>query len=328
MKPPFPLTFSLLLLLGCGDAPSLKAVRARRGDVRATVSNVNSGTVRAEHEAELSFAAVGRVREVNARAGDIVQEGQLLATLENRELVTALRNAERELHRANALLRAKVLSPAEVEPRQNSYDAALASYERSFIRAPFRGLLVERNLEPGQLSQVTTPESRALLRLVDLEPRYVVTEVDEVDLPHVQVGTPATVKVLAIRREPFLGTVRKIVRYVRTTREQDRTSPIEVSIDTPDLLPVGASADVELIVQERRGVVSLPSKVVLGRHDHRYVYRLDGGRAKRTEVKTGIFNYEATEITEGLLEGAIVLYPSEAFDITDGAEVRLDGSPD
>jgi len=60
------------LLLACSDAPVVSTFRVVRGSVEATVTGVNSGTVKAEQIAELAFGAVGRVKLVSASVGDIV----------------------------------------------------------------------------------------------------------------------------------------------------------------------------------------------------------------------------------------------------------------
>jgi HlyD family secretion protein len=204
-------------------------------------------------------------------------------------------------------------------------DTARAAYEKSLIRAPFDGIVTEVNLDAGQLSQITAIMPKAPIRVVDIAPRYVEAELDEVDLPAVKRGMRARVKILAVGRDPFYGTVRKVVPFVSTLREQDRTSLIELELPPgADLLPVGASADIEIIVSERNNVLALPPRTVFGRGSERYVFRAVQGNAVKTDIKTGLSNYERVEILSGLERGEVVIFPPEREDIRDGLPIKVE----
>lgn len=316
----------VVVLVGCQKTPEVYVVPVVRGTVDESVSSVTSGTVRAEQVAELAFGTVGRVRALRVKLGDSVQQGQILAELENDELKSALSTAESEHRRRSELFRVKLLSSSELESSQRALDMAQAAFEKSLVRAPYAGLIAELNLEVGQLSQITAIVPRAPIRIVDLLPRYVRAEIDEVDLPRIKVGLPARIKVLAAGRELLRGTVRKVIPFVSSVREQDRTAEIEVAIEEVHAsLPVGASADLEIITATRSDVLLLPSRVVLGRGADRYVFLFRNGEAARTAVRVGIFNFEKSEIVEGLALGDQVIRPAEGFELVDHGKVKLKG---
>jgi HlyD family secretion protein len=318
-----PLTVLILSLLGCSKATEVNGFAAVTTRVEATVSSVTSGSVDAEHEVELAFGTVGRVSVLNVKLGSAVKKGDILAELENLDLRQALTKANSDLARARALLRSKVLASSESEEALKVQELAHANYEKSLIRAPFDGVVAEINLEVGQLSQITAVIPLALIRLVDLEPRFVKAEIDEVDMPKVTLGLPARIKILAVRREPFNGTVRKLVPFVSAAREQDRTSPIELTLNTEGaLLPVGASADVEILTDTRHDVLAVPSRAVFGRGGNRYVFKLTGSTATKTSIEIGLSNYDRTEIKSGLQNGDIVLTPRGSDEIVDGGMVK------
>jgi HlyD family secretion protein len=300
----------------------VSVVSLNRGTVEETVSGVTSGTVEAEQIAELAFGAVGRVKEVSAAVGDTVRAGAILAQIENEDLKSRLDVAAEELARAKTLQQSQAASRSNVIQAQGNYDAARIAFEKSIIRAPFDGTVVERNVETGQLSQITAVIPLAPFRLVDAKPRYVEVEIDEVDLPKVKVGMSARVKVLAVRREPFHATVRKVIPFVSSIREQDRTSEIELTVDSEGiLLPAGASADVEVVTNTKRDVVLAPPKAVLGRGGSRYVFVLDGAVIRKTPVQVGISGFVSTEIESGVSAGAEIVLPSEKVELVDGLKV-------
>lgn len=295
-----------------------------KAHVEATVSSVNSGTVRAERITSLAFGAVGRVKEVNCKLGDTVRKGDILAQIENDDLRSRLQSTLEEYERSQRLSKSDAMSQSGVTQARANYDAAKTAFEKSMVKAPYDGVIAELNLEVGELSQITAIIPQAPIRIVDLEPRYVRAEIDEVDLSKVKVGLPARVKILAVRKEPFKATVRKVVPFVSSVREQDRTSEIELSIDNEGiLLPAGASADVEVITETKDDVLTVTSKALLGRGTSRYVYILDGSRLKRIPVQIGIYGYTVSEIKEGLSSSDEVVLPSDKFELQDGLRVKV-----
>jgi len=162
------------------------------------------------------------------------------------------------------------------------------------------------------------------VRLIDQAPRYVRAEIDELDLSKIRTGAKARITVLTTQRAPFTATVRKVVPFISTIREQDRTAEIELAVDSGAvLLPVGASADVEIILTQKTNVLIVPSRAVLGRKDSRYVFKYVDGKAKKTSVELGITGYDNTEILSGLSENDTVVIPSDDLDVLDGSSVTI-----
>ena len=161
-----------------------------------------------------------------------------------------------------------------------------------------------------------------MIRIVDSKPRFVRAEIDEVDLSKVHIGLSAHIKVPAVRHDPFLGRVRKVVSFISSVREQDRTSEIELSVEPEGLtLPVGGSADVEVLIDSRKDVLAIPTKAILGRGAERYVYVAQNGRATKHKVTLGLRNTDRAEILEGLTQGDFVLFPSENTEIVEGMRI-------
>jgi HlyD family secretion protein len=316
--------FATASLIACKSPPEVKLTKVSRAQVEATVSSVTSGTVRSEQIAELAFGTVGRVKTLNVQLGDTVKASQILAEVENEDLKSRLDVTREELERSRRLSQDQALSRSSFIQAQAAYDAAVTAYEKSLIRAPYDGIIAELNLEVGQLSQITAVIPRAPIRIVDLKPRYVRAEIDEVDFPKVKLGMPARVKILAVRREPFTGRVRKVVPFVSSAREQDRTSEIELDVsDEGNRLPVGASADVEIVTETHDDVLTVSSRAILGRGSDRYVYVVDGGKLAKRSITVGIFGFTVSEIQNGLSEGEEVVLPSDKVDLTPGLAVSV-----
>ena len=138
-----------------------------------------SATVSWAQIVTLSTPLNGLVAHVNVEVGDKVKKGQLLASLDARPLQAELKRAEavlqgrssayeeekRELERAEELFDRTVLSQTELQNAQLKHSIAEAEFRRaeaeleqakinlqySKIHAPFSGVVVERNVQPGEV---------------------------------------------------------------------------------------------------------------------------------------------------------------------------------
>ncbi len=109
--------------LAAGEAP-VRSASVERGTLLATVSAV--GQIEAARQANLNFAISGQVAEVLVEVGDVVEAGDLLATLEAADLELALAQAESELRLARLALD-QLVAPAR--------DADLAVLEAGVLVA-------------------------------------------------------------------------------------------------------------------------------------------------------------------------------------------------
>jgi HlyD family secretion protein len=307
----------------CAKPIKVKVIDSKRVRVESTVNSTSSGTVEADQQAVLGFSTSGRVSRVHVRPGDTVRKGQLLAELESTDLQTISRDAATELGRARELFSSGLVSKAALDEASKASEVARASLDRAVIRAPFGGLITEVNLEVGELpNSATATAGKAPVRIVDLNPRLIRGSVDETDLAHIKVGAPARIKIPAVRQQPFQGEVTRVVPFVSTIKEQDRTSQ-----EKPLILPVGASADIEIVIDAKDTVLAVPTRAILGSTGKRFLFIREGKLAKRVDLKTGLFNYDRTEILEGIQEGAQVLLPPDDAELKDGLKIETEIQP-
>jgi RND family efflux transporter MFP subunit len=318
----------VILLLGCGKTPSVKVIKAARTSVETTVTTISSGTVQAEEQAVLNFGIIGRVAEIGVSAGDRVRRGQRLASLENADLRVSAQAARAELQRVRDLAKEGLVSRAALDEAHRAAEVAQATYDKSVINAPFDGLITDVNLRRGEISQVTAGLERPPIRLIDLKPRLIKGEIDELDLGKVKAGQSARIKIPALANRVFGAKLSKAVPFVSSTREQDRTSQIELRFEEVDLsIPVGASAEVEIIIDTKQDAVTVPARAVLGSLRQRYVYRVVNDRLERVDVVAGIGNYDRREIVSGVSLGDAIVLPSAEAELNSGDKVKVDLQP-
>ena len=318
----------LLAGVGCTRAQKVKAVKAVATPVETTVTTINSGTVYAEQQAVLNFGAMGRVGDVHVEVGARVKKGQKLASLENADLRAATQAAQAELRRARDLFGEKLVSQAALDEAKRAAESAQAAVDRSVIDAPFDGLITEVNLRKGEIAQVPSLPDKPPIRIIDLKERLVKGEIDELDLGKVKQGLTARIRIPAIGDKRFEAKVTSVVPFVSSTREQDRTSKIELQLKENDpAIPVGASAEVEILVDTKTAALTVPARAVLGTSKERYVFKIVDGKLARTKVTVGVGNYDRREIVSGLQAGDVVALPADDYEMKDGVKAEAELQP-
>lgn len=271
-------------------------------------------------------AVAARARESCVLAEVAEREARRLKRLQSDKLASEEQTeraiGEAESRAAGCTAASEAVSVAEARIR-----VAEAALEPTLLRAPFDGVIAEIN---GELGEFVTPSPVGIptpptVDLVDVSCLFISAPIDEVDAPAVRAGQPALVNLDAFPGRKFDGIVRRVAPYVLDLEKQARTVEIEAEIRDPDqsrLLP-GYSADVEVLLETREGVLRVPTQVVL---DGNRVFVLDeqAGVLRERTVQTGLSNWEYTEITSGLDDGELVVLSVDREGVGEGARARRD----
>lgn len=216
---------------------------------------------------------------------------------------------------------------AQQEVRAAAVAVAKAKLDRTRLSAPFAGIVAQRN---GEIGEFVTPSPVGIptpptIDLVDVDCLYVSAPIDEVDAPGIRVGMAARITLDAMADRHFDGRVRRIAPYVLEREKQARTVDVEVDFLCPEdcagMLP-GYSADIEVILDERSGVLRIPSEAV---QEGNRVYVLDDdGILHQRDIETGLSNWNWTEVTGGLRPAETVVLSVEREGVADGAQARAE----
>ncbi len=212
-----------------------------------------SATIVPLKKAELSFANVGRVKEVHVKVGDQVTAGQVLVDLDTTLLEAKVKEAEANLTAAQ--VQVKYLqrvgtdelhlesAQAEADRAQALLDSANATLAaQSAMVAPFNGTVAAVDISPAE----TVVPGRVIITLGDFSRLQVETkDLSERDVPRVQAGQTASVFIEALNQE-FPGKVVEISR-ISSTVGGDVVFKVTVDLDEqPRGLLWGMSADVKI----------------------------------------------------------------------------------
>ncbi len=235
------------------EAAALIRVRVSPSSAKPYRSTVIvRGVTRASRSVSLRAEVKGRVVALLARKGDVVERGQTILRLDPGSRQAALSEAKARVaqtrleYKAMTELRKKgYRAEANVAAAKAALEGALANSGRierdianTTLRAPHHGVLAGQDVELGDYVM----EGQALATLTDLDPLLAEGRVSERERARIQVGMPATVRLLDGQRHAG------VVRFVSPAADPaTRTFPIEVEIENPALRVVaGLTAELTI----------------------------------------------------------------------------------
>ena len=283
------------------------------------------------------------------KAQVVLAESEIRAG-EARAAVTQLQAeiAQREADRMQKLISDNAISDqdadkaiTEAKVRRAAYDAAAievaasraqlqvirANLERTMLLAPFDGIIAKIN---GELNEYVTPSPPGIptpptIELLDISCFYVTAPIDEVDAPAVKVGMEARVIMDAFGDKHFPARVSRIAPYVLDIEKQARTVDVEVRFTNSDdgkSFLAGYSADVEIITAVQENVLRIPTQALLD-NSLVYVYQPQDQRLHEKKVRTGLSNWDYTQVTEGVQDGESVVISTDRPGLKDGVRVNI-----
>ncbi|QTV80082.1 efflux RND transporter periplasmic adaptor subunit [Microbacterium sp. NIBRBAC000506063] len=302
-----------------------------------------SGTVTPAVKEDLSFAVSGVVTEIDVAAGDIVEEGTVLARVDTLALNASLLDAEATLAEAEATLagardandgssaaKARVsAASAAVDVAESAVADAEAALDDAALRAPATGLITSVGISVGDrvtggssgsgtssattggmpgasTASTSTTGSGTAFSLVSTDAWTVSVTVGETDVAHVEAGLQ--VELATSDGKEFFGTVAEVGVVPSTSSGSARYS---VAIDvtgTGEGLFDGVSVDVDIVYERRIDVLTVPSAAVTTTDGVSTVTLIEeNGSEREVQVEIGETSGSLTEILSGLEEGDEVL---------------------
>jgi RND family efflux transporter MFP subunit len=316
-----------------GQRPPVTVIVPGRTQVARTITA--TGTLAARRDQPVGVAGEGGlVSRVLVDAGSWVGEGQVLATIDRavqtqqaaqiEAQIAAARAdaalAQSELDRSQALVARGFVSKADIDRKTATRDSARARVRvaqaqlaetrarinRLDIRAPSAGLILDRNVEVGQ---VVSSGSGALFRLARGGEMEMLAQMAQGDLSAIRVGLPATVKPLGAT-QPINGSVWQVSPVIDPNTRQG-----EVRIGVPYQAGIRPGGFAQATI--RAGGVDaplLPQSAVSSDEKGNYVYVIGpGDTVVRRDVQIGSVDARGVAVVGGLTGQEAVVQSAGAF---------------
>jgi cobalt-zinc-cadmium efflux system membrane fusion protein len=287
--------------------------------------------------------ASGRVVEIKARLGDVVQKGQLLLRVRSNDVASAYQtylkaeNDERlarlQLERAQTLYEKGAIAKSALEAAEDTEGDAKADLTAASeqlrllgidkdhpsgivdIVAPISGVITDQQVtNAAGVQGLSGPNP---FTISDLSYVWIICDVYENDLDAVHLGQYADIRLNAYPDQVFKGRVDNILPMLDPNI---RTAKVRLEVKNPGMMRIGMFVTATFYGKQPETHSAVPATAVLHLHDREWVYTpLGNGHFRRVEVVTGnTLANKQQEIVSGLKPGDQVV--SNALDLQSTVE--------
>ncbi len=256
------------------NTTSYEYIQVERAPLRVTLRE--SAIVGPEHRLNVTPPIPGRIDSVNVANGVAVKQGQVLAWISSTD-------------RAALMDAARAAGGKEVDYWQDIYKAAP-------LIAPLDGHIISTAVVPGQVvvaAQTVFTMSDHLI---------VQANVDETDLNHVWLDQAVDITFDSFPDAHLTGKVHEIA-YDATTVNNVTTYLVNIFLDsTPDYVRSGLSANVFLLISDKKDVLQIPTNTITPEGEV-LVVQEQGQPPVLQKIQEGESDGTSTEVISGLSEG-------------------------
>ncbi len=283
----------------------------QKGNIKKTIEI--DAKLKSSNYADISTEIPTLVRWVGVSVNDSVKKGQKLVTLDRATISAQIRNLKLAVERAELAeqegrLKSRHLSEKQKlslkkasQQARERLSEAYAQSKKTIIRSPINGIVVEKNINEGEIA------SRTLLRIVDTSSLQIEALVPEVDITKIKKGQEVSVVFDAYTDKPQKGIVKLV--EMGALELQGNTyfkAIIEVSNSDNLLLLEGMNAEVTVEYENKNNVLVISRDFVKKDENGYFVYQktIDNGNEsfKKVYFEHGLIGDNNVEIKKGLLE--------------------------
>jgi len=227
---------------------------------------------------------------------------------------TSFANAQNNLEHAKNKNAVQV-SKASVDQARVALENAQTQLANAQVTAPISGIV---SVVHGSTGQMVGPQ-QPVISIAHIDPLKVKANLSEQEVTTVKVGNTVSVEIPAINK-----TINAQVTAVSPVmNEQVKGYPIEISIPNPNReLKADMVVHVRFESKEGQKYNLVPHKALIDEQGKRFVYKLEGEKAVKTEVVTGKETSEQVEIKSGLAVGDQVVVKGQTL-LNDGVKVKI-----
>lgn len=348
------LALLLLTLTACEKQPpvaeSVRAIKTMTvSDLASAQLRQFSGIVKATDFSQLSFEVGGKVETVRVNIGDHVVQGQVLATLDERDFKLDVEAAQADLAKARAdrvykkaeleretsIFQKGAGSQRKVDRAQYNYKASKAAVdfaaaklnlarrdlEKTELEAPYDGYIAVRNVQP----HMEVRPGQSLFRIDAEGESEVVVGVPETTVHSLVNGSQASVTFPTLPGQTLEGRI----SYIGSAASAGNLFPVKVALlDPPATVSPGMTAEVTFSLKDGAGDGGylIPLKAILPTKNPGkgfvFIYDPKDSTVRKSPVQTHGGQTNMAIISEGVKAGDILAVAGVSF-LADGLKVKL-----
>ena len=336
---------------------------ASKQDIARTT--VLTGKIVPRNEVNIKPQINGIIAEIYKEAGQMVQQGEVIARLtvipDMNSLSAAqsrvrlseinLKQAQTNFDREKALFEKNLISAEEYEKTEQALNQAKEEYAASqeslevirdgvssknatssstLIRSTITGLILDIPVKVGNsvIQANTLNDGTTVATVANMNDLIFEGQVDETEVGSLYEGMPLTITIGALRDYTFDAKLEYISpKAVESNGANQFKVKAAVKVDSEHTIRSGYSANAQIELEKKEGVLSVPESSLEFVGDDAYVYtKAEDGTYKQTKITTGLSDGVNIEVKEGLSEGDTVRGPRKIEDDTDTAQQTAENS--
>ena len=317
--------------------PTVKVVHP---ELKSFTSNLKIiGNAKANKEVNLFSMEAGVVMSIKKDIGDKVNKGDVLAVLENPELSRQLiiHKAEMEVSQSNYLRLKSVFEKTpelttinDFENIEATYKISKAKYQATknrdsllTIKAPFSGIVTQRNVEIGATVQnsINSSSTTSLFQIMDMDVIRLIVDLPETEVDNISVGMNAKITFSELEGKHYNVKVSRAANMI-----DNASKTMEVQIDIPNNnseIKAGMYAEVNIQLQSDGEKLSLPNEAVMSVKSEFYIYKVTNGIVEKILIKKGLSNIQYFEIKSDELTSSDNIIVEGKSLVKDGMKVNI-----
>lgn len=323
------------------EPPLVKTITIGQTDVEK--DNIYPGEIRGRYESNLAFQVTGKINARYVNIGDTVQAGQILMSIDPKDIEQAAENsnaqyaaaaANQKLAAENArryqtLYESGAVSKAVLDQYNTQLEAANASLRQAQaqvnttqnqldytnLRSDADGVVANISGEIGQIAAAGNP----LITVIQNGEREIQIFIPENQLADIKVGQKAEVSFWALENTRVSGVIREISPIADPAT---KTYKARVAIpDMPTDAKLGMTAKVYL-PKDNTNEIIIPLTSIYQTSSVPQVWIVENGHARLQDITVKNYSGNSAVVTAGLKNGDTVIV-SGINKLTENQEVRL-----
>jgi RND family efflux transporter MFP subunit len=312
---------------GGGAATPVSVMPIQRQNLNSYL--VLNGIVDPERKVEIYSHLSAYVKKIAKEEGDYVKENDVLAQLDDKEIMISynqakiqldqaklnLEEAENNYIRSQELVKRSLVSEQDFQATEAQFKQTQLEYQNRMenfnklklqldwtkIRALSEGYITERLIEAGDRVNANTQ----VYTIEDFNPLLIRVFVPTSDAINLALGMSAEVTTDILKGLEFEGKVKLI-----NPRIDVETGTVKVTVEIFDnslRLQPGMFVKVQIAIGMKENVLIIPRKAILYKQNKSYVFVLNRRQVSQREVLLGLLEEDHVEVTEGLNEGEVIV---------------------
>jgi RND family efflux transporter MFP subunit len=276
------------------DATAVKAYKVKRMDFKDTLPAL--GNIKGFKEIDLKFQVPGIVESINFEEGERIQEGDIIASLNQKDALLKLKYAEIELSKNKKLFELGAISSIKMDQSKLEYESAKSDLDKTNIYAVSNGLMGPKNMDVGSYFNPSETGDKTGI-FISVDKVYAEFNIIEKDIPKIALGQRVEVFADAYPGKSFTGSIDRISPVIEG---RSRTQTIKVELDNKDnILKPGMFVRSLISTYEKKDALVVPASS-LKKKENEYLAYVIHKEEPKPMAESALTKGKAKEKEKGL----------------------------